>query len=145
MGYIDISDKMLNHLLYSLDTLCWQGADRNANRSPRASPGYQERQHVDHMRGLHGVTDDPAFFGSQHARLAKSKSSLDLPTRPNELNLDITSPHRDGPYAESDVRNQERPRDPVYQNISAQRPIPLEPNHLNHSRMHQERSAPPSM
>lgn len=62
-----------------------QGDDRNANQSPRGAAGHWEHQQpADHMRAPNGVADDPSFFGSHHARLAKSKSTVDLPTRLQE-------------------------------------------------------------
>lgn len=92
--------------------------------------------------------DDPSFLGSHHARLAKSKSTLDLPTRPNEYSSDMNSPHREGPHVESDSWNLEGPR---RHRTSGRHPdsvhgqIPNDPTHVNHNRMFQDRSAAPSM
>lgn len=125
--------------------------DSTANPSPRSSTGPQKS---DDVCGRNGGPDDPAFFRSSRARIAKSKSSLDLPTRSSEYNSDTSSPRLDGPSVEPDswnrVRSQEQgsgspQRDPSHQNTATQRSTSVEANHRNHGRMHDERSAAPSM
>lgn len=138
-------------MLQSLDTLCSQGNDRNADRSPN---GPRQYQHADHVHGPTGVADDASFLGSHHARLAKSKSALDLPAKPNGYDSDINSPYRNGPTVELDSWDRERSRrqgsdgrhnDLVNQSTTAQGHMSLERRQLNQSRMHQDRSAAPFM
>lgn len=125
-----------------------QGDDLNGIRSPNASARPREYQHGDRRHGSNDLVDDPSFLGSHHARLAKSKSTLDLPTRPNEYSSDMNSPHREGPHVESDSWNLEGPR---RHRTSGRHPdsvhgqIPNDPTHVNHNRMFQDRSAAPSM
>lgn len=124
--------------------LCWQGNDRKADRSPN---GRLEHQHADHLHGPNGIADGSSFLGSHHARIAKSKSALDLPAKPNGYNSETNSSYHEGPHIESDSWNRDRSRrqgsDSRQQNLPAHGLMLLEHTHLNHSRVHRDRSAAP--
>ncbi|KAG0578148.1 hypothetical protein KC19_4G001600 [Ceratodon purpureus] len=121
-----------------------KGNDRKADRSPN---GRLEHQHADHLHGPNGIADGSSFLGSHHARIAKSKSALDLPAKPNGYNSETNSSYHEGPHIESDSWNRDRSRrqgsDSRQQNLPAHGLMLLEHTHLNHSRVHRDRSAAP--
>ncbi|XP_024366386.1 uncharacterized protein [Physcomitrium patens] len=127
----------------------FKGNDLNTNRLPKASARHRHHQHAEFRHEANDVADSSSFLRSHQARLAKSKSTLDLPTGSDGRNSEINLPRREEPFVEPDSSTREKPLrhgagGPHHEAVYMQ--VPIDPTYLNHStRMYKDRAAAPSM